>query len=292
MEFVSCNFCGKKDFKFVLEKSSSKGDKFQVQKCKYCGLLQTNPRPTFLEIQEYYSSEYFRKRTDRGYDNYYSPQVQSQIEKVLLLNLHDLKFFDYEKTLHDKKVLDIGCAYGYFLNLLRNRGWQTLGIDIAEEPIRLAREKLSLNVIQEDFLKWDTQATNKFHLITLWASLEHLHYPKETLKKIYEHLLPKGRIILSTCRYGFLARLQGINWRYMNVPEHLYFYTLSQLKKQLSEIGFQFVAQITYGSGLTTKSNASLLYNFSKKILDPLVKFLGQGDMMALHFQKNNSNLD
>lgn len=286
MEFVSCNACGNKEFEFVLEKASRDGKKFQVQKCKSCGLVQTNPRPTFSEIQEYYTSEYFNKRTDRGYDNYYSPQVQAQIEKVLLLNLQDLKFFDYENTLSEKKVLDIGCAYGYFLNFLKNRGWHTQGIDIAEEPVRLAREKLSLNVIQEDFLSWDLEANHKFHLITLWASLEHLHYPRETLEKIYKHLFPNGRLILSTCRYGLLAKLRGVNWRYMNVPEHLYFYTLSQLKRQLSEIGFQFVAQVTYGSGFTSKKNASFFYNFAKNIFDPLVKFLGQGDMMALHFKK------
>lgn len=286
MEFVPCNNCNQKEFRPVLEKASAKGDKFQVQKCKNCGLLQTNPRPTFSEILEYYSSEYFHKRTERGYDNYYSSEVRAQIERVLLLNLNDLKFFDYEKTLSDKKVLDIGCAYGYFLNLLKGRGWDTLGIDIAGEPVQLARERLSLNVIQDNFLEWDKKIQNKFHLITLWASLEHLHYPKETLQKIYKHLHPNGRIILSTCRYGILAKLQGANWRYMNVPEHLYFYTLKQLKEQLEKIGFQFVAQITYGSGLTTKKNASFFYNISKKILDSLVKVLGQGDMMALHFKK------
>lgn len=80
---------------------------------------------------------------------------------------------------------------------------------------------------------------DQFDLITLWASIEHLHKPKETLEKIYTHLKPGGRVILSTCRWGILAKLQGPSWRYLNVPEHLYYYSLPGIVKLCRSLGFQ-----------------------------------------------------
>ena len=49
-------------------------------------------------------------------------------------------------------------------------------------------------------------------------------------------------MILSTCRYGILARITGINWRYMNVPEHLYYYSLDALIRECEKIGFKKIS--------------------------------------------------
>ena len=169
---------------------------------------------------------------------------------------------------------------------MKNRGWTAQGIEIAEGPATFGKENLGLNIFQEDFLNWDKEISNKFDLITLWASIEHLHQPKETLEKIYQHLKPNGRMILSTCRYGLLAKIKGLNWRYLNVPEHLYYYSLNNIIQLSNSIGYKKVKHITYGSGMTNKKDASLLFKISKVFLDKLVKWTDQGDMMALHFSK------
>ncbi|MCE9499322.1 MAG: class I SAM-dependent methyltransferase [Leptospira sp.] len=289
MKLISCNNCGAEKFSFILEKESSLNELFTVVKCKKCGLVQVNPQPTFEEVGKYYSDEYFTKRTDRGYDNYYSDKIKNEIERVFTLNLQDLGFFEWEKTLYaGRSTIDVGCAAGYFVNFLRNRGWDASGIEIAEGPVNFARKELGLNVFRNDFLEWDTGFSQKFDLITLWASIEHLHKPKETLKKIFKHLRPGGRIIVSTCRYGILAKIRGKNWRYMNVPEHLYYYSLKGLISQCEGIGFKLESRLTYGSGMTSRKDASLFFRLSKYFLDRFVKITNQGDMMALMFKKEN----
>lgn len=287
MEFLTCNLCGGEEFHLLYEKPSRYGEIFFIQRCKSCGLVQVNPQPSFEETLKYYSEEYFTQRSERGYDNYYSAELRGEIERVFQLNLSDLNFFEWEKSLGlVRTTLDIGCAAGYFVNYMQARGWQATGIEIAEGPARYAKERLGLNIIQADFLNWDTTAKEKFHLITLWASLEHLHKPKQTLEKIYFHLFSGGHLILSTCRYGLLAKFMGLNWRYLNVPEHLYYYSLPLLCKQLENLGFQYVKHITYGSGMTMKKQAGKIFKFTKQILDRAVKFFDQGDMMAVHFLK------
>ncbi len=284
---IPCNSCSEEIFKTLFQKKSSKDEVFQVVKCKTCGLVQVNPQPSMEEVAKYYSDEYFTKRTDRGYDNYYSDKIRSEIERVFRLNLEDLVFFQWEKSLtHSKRTIDIGCAAGYFVNYMKSRIWDAEGIEIAEGPVRFAKEVLSLKITKADFLNWDIEKKEKFELITLWASIEHLHKPKETLEKIYQHLRPGGRMILSTCRYGILARLTGINWRYMNVPEHLYYYSFDGLIRECEKIGFKKISAITYGSGMTARKNSSSLYRISKKFMDWFVKLTNQGDMMAIQFEK------
>jgi 2-polyprenyl-3-methyl-5-hydroxy-6-metoxy-1,4-benzoquinol methylase len=287
MKLINCNTCGSNTFSEILKKESSKSEIFTVVKCDNCNLVQVNPQPTFDEVIKYYSNDYFTKRSDRGYDNYYSDKIKSEIERVFKLNLEDLDFFSWESNLSEtKSTIDIGCAAGYFVNFMKNRGWTAHGIEIAEGPATFGKENLGLNIFQEDFLNWDTNISNKFDLITLWASIEHLHQPKETLEKIYKHLKPNGRMILSTCRYGLQAKIKGINWRYLNVPEHLYYYSLNNIIQLSSSIGFKKIKHITYGSGMTNKKDANLLFKISKKFLDKLVKWTDQGDMMAVHFTK------
>ncbi len=273
----------------MFEKKSPLGETFFIVKCEKCKLVQVNPQPNLDEVIKYYSESYFTERTDRGYDNYYSEKVKNEISRVFQLNLSDLGFFQWEKKYRNENSfltsLDIGCAAGYFVDFMKGRGYAAEGIEVADGPANFARNKLGLTVHKENFLSWDLAATKKYDLISLWATIEHLHQPKETLIKIKQHLKPGGTLILSTCRYGILAKWKGIHWRYLNVPEHLYYYSLSGLKKLLLDVGYWNVSSLTYGSGMTSKPNANPFYNIAKKIMDPLVKITNQGDMMAIRVE-------
>ena len=74
------------------------------------------------------------------------------------LNLEDLGFFTWEKSLSKpKRTIDIGCAAGYFVNYMKNQGWNSEGVEIAEGPVRFAKEVLQLNITKADFLEWDRE---------------------------------------------------------------------------------------------------------------------------------------
>jgi 2-polyprenyl-3-methyl-5-hydroxy-6-metoxy-1,4-benzoquinol methylase len=292
MEIVSCNTCGSRNFSSIFEKGSPLGEVFQIVKCKACDLVQVNPQPNIDEVIKYYSNSYFTQRTDRGYDNYYSDKVKNEISRVFQLNLEDLDFFTWESAYKLKKnpnlsSLDIGCAAGYFVDFMKNRGYAAEGIEVAEGPVDFARNKLGLSIYKENFLNWDLRFEKKYDVITLWATIEHLHQPKETLEKIKSHLNPGGILILSTCRYGLLAKWNGLNWRYLNVPEHLYYYSLGGLKRVLKNLGYKNPISLTYGSGMTSRPNAGFIFKITKKVLDPFVKWTNQGDMMAIRVTYN-----
>jgi len=168
---------------------------------------------------------------------------------------------------------------------MKLRGWDVLGVEISKEMSDFAKNQLGLNVVNQDFLEFDI-TINEFDCVVLWASIEHFKDPIRVFKKIDLVLKPKGVFVFSTCRWGLIARLLKDRWRFMNVPEHLFFFNETQLEQILASIGFKKISRITYGSGFTSKPEMSLIYRLSKRFFDTLVKRIHQGDMLAMMFQK------
>jgi len=277
MEHVDCIICGGSRLKHLFRKESGCGEAFSLVRCLRCGLQFISPRPCSGEIARYYGEPYFMKRTDRGYDDYFSEKTRREIERVMELNLADLGFYEFEKALPpgDRRVLDIGCAAGYFLAFCAGRGWDPTGVDISEHCVEFARGA-GLRVYEDDYL--EIAFAKSFDLITMWASLEHLHHPERFLAKARDELTAGGRLYLSTCRSGGanFMRLYGRRWRFYNFPEHLYFFSRRTMKELLARSGLRIVRYATYGSGFDGPGSRA------RKAADAMAKRLRLGDMMLV----------
>jgi 2-polyprenyl-3-methyl-5-hydroxy-6-metoxy-1,4-benzoquinol methylase len=275
-----CIICGNPTAVNLFQKKGTGGLHFNLAACENCGLEFLHPRPTEEEIIRCYDSDYFTRRTDRGYDDYFSEPIRSEIERVIALNLKALSFDRYENDLvAPRRSLDIGCAAGYFVNHLRGRGWESQGIDVSKPCTDFALKKLSLSVLNGNYL--ETVYLERFDLITLWATIEHLHHPELVLAKAFKDLRTGGMIYLSTCRTGFgFMKLFGSSWRYYNFPEHLFFFSLSNLKKLLRKNGFKITCTFTYGSGFGKPKT------ILRRIADFAARRLRLGDMMVIAAQK------
>ncbi len=276
-EKIECILCGSSEQTALFSKASGEGTPFTLVSCGGCGLRFISPRPAEDEIGRYYGRGYFTARSERGYDNYFSPGLRREIERVMGLNLGDLGFGEFERGLHmPRYALDIGCAAGYFVGYLSARGWSAQGIDVSQDCVEFATGTLRLDVRRGDYLR--TSFDKKFHLITLWATIEHLHRPDLFLEKIHEELADGGMLYISTCRSGGInfMRLFGPKWRYYNFPEHLYFFSHAQLRELLRRKGFEITAYRTYGSGMGKPGS------MTRKVADFLAKRLYMGDMMLI----------
>ncbi|TFH39250.1 MAG: class I SAM-dependent methyltransferase [Chrysiogenales bacterium] len=280
MEEVRCAICGKEGGNPLFRKGGPDGVVYTLVKCPRCGLRFLSPRPCRDEIGKYYRESYFTERTDRGYDNYFSNATRREIERVIKLDLRDLGFYDFERSLPaEKRVLDIGCAAGYFLMYLHNRGWDVTGVDISPDCVEFARGA-GMPVYEDDYL--EIAFARPFNLITLWASIEHMHYPERFLEKAYDELAVGGRLYISTCRAGGanFMRFYGSGWRYYNFPEHLYFFSRGAMMKLLERRGFRVTGYATYGSGFGAPGSPA------RKLADVLAKRFRLGDMMLVAAEK------
>ena len=96
-------------------------------------------------------------------------------------------------------VLDVGCAAGAFGAALKRRspGLRVVGIEYAEGPASLARERLD-EVLQLDLNSLsEGQIPGSFDVIVCADVIEHLLDPERLLSLLASHLMPGGVLVLS-----------------------------------------------------------------------------------------------
>ena len=140
------------------------------------------------------------------------------------------------------KAADIGCGYGYFLDIMQKKGWDAAGIEPSENASLLAIGK-GLNVIHGTIENAEFPE-NSFNAVTMFYVLEHLPDPYDALKKILMMLKPRGMLILriphTTPIVKFLSLL-GIKNNLYDAPFHLYDFSTKTMTSLLKKAGFSSI---------------------------------------------------
>lgn len=105
-----------------------------------------------------------------------------------------LNYLASRAEIKGKKILDIGCGYGYFLNMACQAGWEPLGVEVVEDAANSSREKIGYRNVFHGELKEAGLKEEYFDTITLWDVLAIIDDPFEELRECLR-LLKKGGII-------------------------------------------------------------------------------------------------
>lgn len=233
LEHVRCNLCTADDTLPVAEV-----DGFHIVRCKRCGLLYVNPRYQQDLLQNIYTETYYDHDGIRngleffGYDNYIADE-----ENIKITFARRLKTI--ESYVRNGRLLDIGCATGFFLALARDKGWEVLGTEVSQYSARYAQEKLGLDVRLGPLKTLDFGPAS-FDVVTMWDVIEHVTDPLAELQEIRRILRVGGLLSIITPDAGSLvARLLGKRWEeFRRVREHVYFFSRRTIAQMLQEAGF------------------------------------------------------
>lgn len=208
--------------------------------CRECGFVTANVAVDDRELRRLYSSGYFR---GGEYRDYCADKRVWQRNFLGRLRLLERKVGFPSRPV----VLEIGCAYGFFGEvLLRTLPRATYrGIEVCPEAVAHAREKLGLDVACGDYLATSGDP-GRYTDVFLWDVVEHLREPERFLEKAHGELAPGGRIHLTTGDVGaLLPRLQRERWRMIHPPSHLHYFSRATLARLLEAKGFRPVL-VTY----------------------------------------------
>jgi SAM-dependent methyltransferase len=121
-------------------------------------------------------------------------------------------------------------------------GWRCFGCDVSETALGIARSRIPQAQLFNGGVESLPFAAGSFEAVTLWHTLEHLENPRRALERIYQMLAPRGRLIVALPNAQSMeARLFGRRWIEVDIPGHLFFFSIRNLKALLEVSGFRLV---------------------------------------------------
>lgn len=207
---------------------------FTVVKCRACGLMRTDPRPTPETISFYYPDDYGPYEGTRVNPTKVSgePLWKRLAKKVFQFNTQRLP------PLPPGRMLEVGCASGAFLHKMACQGWKVEGVELSQEA---AHSACSLGYpVFTGSIEGAPDPNHLYDLAVGWMVLEHLHNPMLALKKLHRWVKPGGRLVISVPNAAALEfRLFKDTWYALQLPTHLYHYTPQTLEMLLERAGWR-----------------------------------------------------
>lgn len=243
MEKIKCPICDNYNHTLLFQSIDIKVNlkRFNIVRCENCGLIITNPRPTSSEIIEYYPQNYY---------SYIPPKINKNIKK----------------TVDNKKFLDIGCGSGSQMIIKENEGFESFGVEISNVAVENGK-KAGQNIEFYDGKKLPFDDA-LFDIVNMGNVIEHLHHINEILIEIKRVLKLDGYLTICAPNIdSFDAKLYGKYWRHLDVPRHLYHFSVHTIDKILSKNGFKIIQISTYNIPALSRVYLSGSYTTIKSIM-------------------------
>jgi 2-polyprenyl-3-methyl-5-hydroxy-6-metoxy-1,4-benzoquinol methylase len=281
---VSCALCGSD----VAALRFTEGP-YRVLDCESCGLTYLSPRRTAERLlAEVYDEAYWSSAAprERGYGDYraaadlYRRSFQRRWRELAPRFPASLEREPY-------RLLDVGCAAGYFLDVVAAAGWEVRGVEPSAPIAAEARRRHGVDAVHVGTLE-QLPAWGSFDLITLWDVLEHVPDPVATLRRAKLLLAPGGTLLVETQNIdSALARLLGRRWHHFKHGEHLVHFNPTTLRLAFEAAGLDLLQLDTrsagkYVSGEFIVERSARLGKVLPRLLSPLRRlpsaYLNLGD--------------
>jgi SAM-dependent methyltransferase len=229
---VGCGLCGSAEQRLRFADGP-----FRVVTCARCDLTYVTPRLTDASLLALvYDAGYWRSNAakERGYTDYCADETlytRTYQRRLAVVRRHFAR---------PGRVLDVGCAAGFFLSVVRDAGWEITGLEPSAAIRAVAERRLGVENVRGGLLGGVDLEAGSYDLVTLWDVIEHVPDTIAALTEIRRLLKPDGRLLIETQNVKSLAaRLLGRRWQHYKHAEHIYHFHPATLALALERAGFE-----------------------------------------------------
>jgi len=247
-------------------------------RCGRCGLIYLTRFGSKREApytRDYFFDEY-RRQYGRTYLDDWEGLLGLAEGRLALVEALAARTLGRESSL---SLLDVGCAYGPYLEAARRRGHEPYGIDVSAEAARYVREELGIPAIAGDFV--DPQAARGFggpyDALSMWYVVEHFEDLDAALRNAAALLRAGGILALSTpSGEGISATSSPAAFFEASPEDHFTIWEPSRIGALLAAHGFRLEGLRITGHHPERFPLAKLLIGASKgPLASLLLSFLG-----------------
>jgi SAM-dependent methyltransferase len=199
-------------------------------RCGACDLVFA-PSSSHERLRALYGEEYFE---DYGLEGVYDADAEQRRREAQARVRWLLRVGP-----RTGRLLEVGCASGWFLAEARAVGYEVVGIEPAAEMAAAARERSGAEV-RVAMLEDADLPPGRFDVAAAFHVLEHLAQPRGTLAALRDALRPGGVLLLELPNVAALrARRDGESWYATEPAHHVAHYSPAALDALLRAAGFE-----------------------------------------------------
>jgi len=145
------------------------------------------------------------------------------------------------------QMVELGCAHGGFVAILRQAGYEAVGLELSPWIVEFARQTFNIPVllgpIEEQPIKPDS-----LDAILLMDVLEHLQEPLKTMHYCLELLKQDGILIIQTPRFpeginhSQLEQEKSLFLKQLKPIDHLYLFSETAVRTFFNRLGAEYIA--------------------------------------------------
>jgi len=137
------------------------------------------------------------------------------------------------------KLLDVGCALGFFLEMAEERGWEATGVELFPYAVQWGKRRLGLNIQEGSFLSIPFKK-EFFDAVTFFFVLEHFVNTENAIEKAAKILKCGGVFACSLPNRGGISyRLNRNRYLEQHPDDHYIDTDVKNLKKLLRWYGLK-----------------------------------------------------
>lgn len=234
----ACVRCGRTEAGLAMDLTDrlyrTTADRFQVVRCRTCGMYRLSPQPEPAQLSRYYPANYWFDPDESA-----ASRLAERYRRFVLRDHIRFVLRAYRASGGVGPVLDAGCGGGLLLAMLRRSGVRGVGLDSSAEACAIAWRTHGVPAITGD-LERNPFAPASFSLVTLFHVLEHLPDPLAYLEAARSLLQPGGRLVVQVPNAAcWQFALLGRRWNGLDVPRHLNDFRARDLEFVLRKSGFE-----------------------------------------------------
>jgi 2-polyprenyl-3-methyl-5-hydroxy-6-metoxy-1,4-benzoquinol methylase len=301
VEYIACNLCGGTEYRERYPATIPYGDipddwsayrctsagyglHHTIVQCQQCGFVYTNPRWVGDAIINHYVAV-----EDPLY-------LQEREGRVLTFQHHLKPLHAVTGPPAGRRLLDVGCYTGIFVEIAAAAGWEAWGVDPSSWAVGEAL-KSGLNVVEGTLSAADFPDEH-FDVVTSWDVIEHVSDPAAEIREAYRVLKPGGTLVVHTMDIDSLfARVMGHRWPWF-MEMHLFYFSRKTLVQMVEGVGFQVLRCVPQGRYTRLGYLVTRVRAFSRPVawlmekvvrafhLSGLAVPINLGDLVTLYAQK------
>jgi 2-polyprenyl-3-methyl-5-hydroxy-6-metoxy-1,4-benzoquinol methylase len=183
----------------------------ELRRCATCSTVYASTWEAEFPAELY---DYYRQLEGKPRAELYDPINESRYDTLLE---------ELGRLVSGRRLLDVGCGIGQWVDAASRRGWDASGIELAEGAVRVAQ---SVGARVERLpLESELLDRGAYDVVTMFEVIEHVPAPRAFLRRAAELLRPGGVLLMTTPNFRSIDRLAaGDEWGVIH-PEHYSYFT-------------------------------------------------------------------